>query len=186
MGPLLEYINHIQELRDKLVMCGQTLSYAHLIFHILAGLPEMLEWTTWVMVTKAALLDQNSLAGFKNLKLKELLPASEAELCREKSLLPDQALYTKGRRGNQRRQESTGSATHSVSRVRRKSLWPNSFGGTCYGWGKKWHEKADWWQEQNITAPGGGGRKEGKIRQSLSQRGLDFRGNNDRILLSNE
>jgi len=33
-GTVLEYINHIQELRDKRVMCEQTPSYAHLTFHI--------------------------------------------------------------------------------------------------------------------------------------------------------
>jgi len=136
------------------------------------------------MVTKAALPDQNSLAGFK--KLKELLLAYEAELRRKKSLLPDQELYTKGRRGNQRRQESTGPATHSVSGVIGKSQRPNSFGGTCHGCGKKGHKKADCWQERNITAPGGGGRKKEKIRQSLSQRGQDFGANNNHILHSDE
>jgi len=52
------------------------------------------------------------------------------------SLLPDQALYTKGRGGNQMRQESTGPATYSVSRVRGKGQRPNSFSGTCHGCGK--------------------------------------------------
>jgi len=112
--------------------------------------------------------------------------AYEAELRRKKSLLPDKALYMKGRRGNQRRQESTGPATHSVSRVRGKSQRPNSFSGTCHGCGKKGPKKADCWQEHNITTPSGGGRKEGKMRQSLSHRGPDFGANNDRILLRNE
>jgi len=92
----------------------------------------------------------------------------------------------KGRRGNQRRQGSTGLATHSVSRVRGKSLRPNSFSGTCHGCGKKGHKKADCWQERNITAPRGGGRKEGKMRQLLFHRGPDFGASNDRILLSDE
>ena len=143
LGTVLEYINHIQELRDKLVMCGQIPSYAHLIFHILEGQPETPEWTTWVMVTKAALPDQNSLAGFQ--KLKELLLAYEAELRRKKSLLSDQALYTKGRRGNPRRQESTGPGTHSVSRERGKGQRPKSFSGTCHGCGKNGQEKAGCW-----------------------------------------
>jgi len=68
-------------------MCRQTPSYAHLIFHILEALPETPEWTTWVMVTKAALPEQNSLVGFK--KLKELLLAYEAELHRKKCQFPD-------------------------------------------------------------------------------------------------
>jgi len=72
-GTVLEYSNNIRELRDKLVTCGQTPSYAHLIFHILEGLPGTPEWPTWVMVTKAALPNQNLLTGFK--KLKELLLA---------------------------------------------------------------------------------------------------------------
>jgi len=65
-GTVLAYIKHIEELRDALVMCGQTPSYGHLIFHILEGQPEMPEWTTWVMVTKAALPDQKSLSGFRS------------------------------------------------------------------------------------------------------------------------
>jgi len=135
------------------------------------------------MVLKAALPDQNSLPRFK--KLKELLLAYEAELRRKKSLLPDQVLYTKGR-GNQRRQESTGPATHSVSRVREGSQRPNSFSSTCHSCGKKGHKKDDCRQERNITAPGGGGREEGEMRDSLSHRRLDFGANNNGILLSDQ
>jgi len=51
---------------------------------MLEGLPETPEWTTWDMVTKAALPDQKALAGFK--KLKELLLAYEAELRGKKSI----------------------------------------------------------------------------------------------------
>jgi len=40
LGSVLEHINHIQELRDKLVMYAQTLSYADSMFHILEGVLE--------------------------------------------------------------------------------------------------------------------------------------------------
>jgi len=153
-GTVLKFINHIQELRDKLVMGGQSPSYAHLIFHTLEGLPKTPELKTWVMVTKAALLDQNSLTAFK--ELKELLLAYEAELRRERSLLPDQALYTKGKRSNLRRQESASPTTSSTSRIRGKSQSPNSFSGICHGCGKKGHKKAECWQDRNNTTASGG------------------------------
>jgi len=136
------------------------------------------------MVIKAALPVQNSLSEFK--KLKDLLLANEAKLRRKKSLLPNQGFYTQGRRENQRRQERTGPATDLVSSVRGKGHHPNSCSGTCDSCGKKGHKKADCWQECNITSPSMGGRKKGKTRESLAQRGQDCRANNDCIILSDE
>jgi len=43
LGTVLEYINHIQDLRDKLVMWGHTPASGHRTFDILEGLPETQE-----------------------------------------------------------------------------------------------------------------------------------------------
>jgi len=48
---VLEYINKICKLRDKLVISGNTPTYAQMIFHLFEGLPKTPEWKTWIMVT---------------------------------------------------------------------------------------------------------------------------------------
>jgi len=90
LSTVLKYINHIQQLRDKRLMCGQTPSSWDIIIQMLEALPEMLQWTSWIMVTKASLPDQNSQPGYKMLHL--LLHAYEVDPHRKKSLLPDPAL----------------------------------------------------------------------------------------------
>jgi len=45
-GTVLEYINKIRELRDKLVISANTPTHAQMIFLLLEGLPKMPEWKT--------------------------------------------------------------------------------------------------------------------------------------------
>jgi len=45
-GTVLKYINKIRELRDKLVISGNTPTYAQMIFHLFEGLPKTPEWKT--------------------------------------------------------------------------------------------------------------------------------------------
>jgi len=42
-GTVLEYINKIRELRDKLIISGNTPGYGQLIFHLFEGLPKTSE-----------------------------------------------------------------------------------------------------------------------------------------------
>jgi len=67
---VLEYINKIRELRDKLVISRNTPSYGQLIFNLREGLPKTPEWKTWIIVTKSLLSSVTTLTGYMELKAK--------------------------------------------------------------------------------------------------------------------
>ena len=77
-GTVLEYINKIRELRDKLVISGNTPTYAQLILHLFEGLPKTPEGKTCIMVTRSFLSSQTTIIGYTELKAK--LTAYEVEL----------------------------------------------------------------------------------------------------------
>jgi len=98
-GTVLEYINMIRELRDNLVISGNTPTYAQMIFHLFEGLPKTPEWNTWIMVTKSVLSSQTTIIGYIEHKAK--LTAYEVELQRERDIAPGQALYSKSTKTGQ-------------------------------------------------------------------------------------
>jgi len=63
-GTVLEYINKIRELPDKLVIRGNTPRYTQMTFHLFEGLPKTPEWKTWIMVTKSVLSSQMTIIGY--------------------------------------------------------------------------------------------------------------------------
>ena len=132
-GTVLEYINKIRELRDQLVISGNTPTYAHMIFHLFEGLPKTPEWKTWIMVTKSVLSSQTTIIGYTELKAK--LTAYEVELRRKRDIEPDQALYSKSTKTG-RFQKLSNYSRKGVTHSARSKPIKGKFAGSCHHCGK--------------------------------------------------
>lgn len=77
-GTVLEYLNRIYELGDKLTISGQPPTHTKFRFHNFEGLPGTPEWKTWVIITKAVLPSLLTRTTYS--KLQGMLKAFEVEL----------------------------------------------------------------------------------------------------------
>jgi len=146
-GSVPDYLNRVQQHRDKLALCEQLPSYAQLIFHLFAGLPKTPEWRTWILVTKASLTSQNTAGRWE--EAKTFLKAYKAELRRDKSIHTEQALFTNSRRNNRRPFNNKSQPGRLVQHNRGPSQKSKSFDGACHNCGKKGHRQADCWEGKN-------------------------------------
>jgi len=136
-GTVLEYINKIRELRDKLVISGNKPTYAQMIFHLFEGLPKTPEWKTWIMVTKSVLSSQTTMIGYTELQAK--LTADEVELQLERDIEPGQALYSKSTKTGQFQKPSNYSRKGVAPGARSKPI-KGKFSGSCHHCGKPGHK----------------------------------------------
>jgi len=90
-GTALAFFNKLKEIKDKLSLCGQTPTTVQMVFHIFNGLPKTTEWKPWAMVTKPKF--SRTVTNSDYIKPQLLLNSYEAELKREKSIKPSQALF---------------------------------------------------------------------------------------------
>jgi len=136
-GIVLEYINKICELWDKLVLSGNTPTYALMSFPLFEGLPKMPEWKTWIMVTKSILSSQTLIKGYTELKAK--LTAYEVELRRIRDIEPGQALYLKSTKTGHFQKPSNYSRKGVAPGARSKPI-KGKFTGSCHHRGKPGHK----------------------------------------------
>ena len=137
-GTVLEYLNWIRELRDKLTISGQPPTHTQLIFHIFEGLPKTPEWKTWVMITKAALPSLSTTTAYS--QLQGMLKAFEVELRRERAVEPGQALFSKsGRKGGRSAKAYDKNKGGSTGISQDKASKPK-FTGSCHYCGKQGHK----------------------------------------------
>ena len=92
-GTVLDYLNKIDGLCNKLKMCKNTPTEAQIIFHILDGLPDTQDWDTWTMVTEDTLkvLPEDDRLD----ELRTMLPVFEAKFRRKQFIIPGEALISK-------------------------------------------------------------------------------------------
>jgi len=136
-GTVLEYINKIHELRDKLVISGNTPTYEQMIFHLFEGLPKMPEWKSWIMATKGVLSSQTAIIGYTELKAK--LTAYEVELRRKRDIEPGQVLYSKTTKTG-RFQKLSNYSRKCVAHGARSKPSKGKFAGYCHHCGKPGHK----------------------------------------------
>src|SRR5207302_9411336 len=140
---VIESLNRIREIRDKLAMNDNPLTHRQLIFHIFYGLPTTAEWKTWIRITKGTLSSLTAQSGYT--ELKDLLVSYEAELRREQSLMPGQALFTKGKRNNYNGNSNKRNNNYNNQNQRQQKS-TSSFTGNCHHCGKKGHKMTDRWK----------------------------------------
>ena len=75
-GTLSAYLCKLKEIKDKLGICGKTVTADEMIFQTFHGLPRTPEWKTWKMITESKLSPENTNTDF--VLLQDLLLAYEA------------------------------------------------------------------------------------------------------------
>jgi len=148
------FINKLNAIKDKLIICGQPPTHSQMAFHLFNGLPKTAKWTTCTRITKAQF--SSTVTNSDYIKLQSLLTAYEVELKRAKSIEPSQGLFVSGT--NTKWKRPNGESGKTTTRPR-DSTTSQKFTGNGHKCGKKGHrEKAGW------SKGGNGPKKSGNMR----------------------